>query len=94
MTEITRRCATTDSFAAYGIDDGSDLIHAAARQLGETSQTVTVSDTSVAVVENAVRSAFVELADTDKLPPAVVAALDDATAAIRDTHGGESLDLR
>ncbi|MFB6177397.1 MAG: hypothetical protein ABEI99_09690, partial [Halobaculum sp.] len=34
------------------------------------------------------------LADTDKLPPAVVAALDDAAAAIRDTHDGESLDLR
>lgn len=94
MTALTEQCATTDSFAVYGIGDGAALISAAASRLGETSQSVEVSDGTVMAVENAFRDAFVALADGDSLPPAVRAAFGDAAAAIREADAGGTVDLR
>jgi hypothetical protein len=43
--DSTDSCATTDSFAAYGIPDGTDLIAVVSRSLDATSESVTVTTT-------------------------------------------------
>jgi hypothetical protein len=87
-------CSTTDSFANYGITDGSDLISRAARALGSTRQDVTVTPELTSGVESAFRTAFLAESDDGTLPSTVTAALDDAAVLVVDRFGGETRDLR
>ncbi|MFB6242966.1 MAG: hypothetical protein ABEH80_02605 [Halobaculum sp.] len=87
------QCATTDSFAEYGVTDGADLIRDAARELG-ASETVTVDRALIDSVEHAFRTAFLRESGSQTLPDDVDAALDDAAARTHERLGDETHDLR
>jgi hypothetical protein len=86
-------CATTDSFAPYGIPDGTDLIAVAGRSLDARSASITVTPEVIGAVENAFRSAFLAKSSGERLPPVVVAALDDAAVSVADRFSDEPVQL-
>lgn len=94
MTTPRTQCSTTNSFAVYGIPDGTELIDGAARQLGEPAGTVTVEGASITAVENAIRAAFLAATGAGRLPSAVDAALADAAATVADRYEGDELHVR
>jgi len=89
-------CSTTTSFDTYGIEDGSDLIRGTYyRLVAEGIETVDPSGPFFDRLANSFTHTFVRLAGTDDLPPALAAAIEDATARTAEEVGDDAtVDLR
>jgi hypothetical protein len=87
-------CATTGSFAGYGVEDGSVLVRRIYRSLAATDAEGPYTDGTFDRLERAFREAFAAETGLDDLPEPVALALEDALYRTREGYLGATADLR
>lgn len=87
-------CATTGSFADYGVEDGSVLVRRMYRSLAGTDAEGPYTGATFDRLERAFRSAFASETGLDGLPEPVDLALEDALYRTREGYLGATRDLR
>lgn len=87
-------CSTdAAAFAAFGLRDGTDLVHRTRYRLVEQGHETYRGTATLDALERAFRDAFVHATDSPVVPPAVDAAVDDARHALDGGFDGDA-DLR
>ena len=89
-------CTTTGSFTDHGIDDGTELLRRTYYRLaGEQSAGFDPNETFFEDLKDAFVWAYLESTNGTDVPDHVLAATDDALAAVREQFSGDhGADLR